>query len=160
MGSDDVSTNIASVSHIVREDPVGRATLRGYLRRELDSGLHQLGDPCRLHNPSGACALQWLLRGLEFFLCAMQFTFEDHDDPGRKAYEETLQPYHSWYTRLSLRTFLSLGIPGKDSICSLQVLYPEERCHVRLATIISQDVTCAVSNMLPMVRFMMDICRE
>jgi len=46
-------------------DPKGRASLRALLQSEAASGLHARAAP-RLHGQSGACALLWMRRNLEF----------------------------------------------------------------------------------------------
>uniref|UniRef100_A0A7S1MBS7 Glycolipid transfer protein domain-containing protein n=1 Tax=Alexandrium catenella TaxID=2925 RepID=A0A7S1MBS7_ALECA len=158
----DFEKNYNLVESIVKADPSGRGTLRAFLQAELDSGLHKLGTKgaVRLRDPSGACQLQWLLRGLEFFFTMLRLLFDGDKYAASHAYGQTLQQYHGWVTSLGIKAALT-GMPSRDGFCSLQALCPAlEGEPEQLSAAISRDTLRAVDAMLPMVQWMIATFKE
>jgi len=161
MALSDCEKNFAGVQACVEAEPSVRKTLRSFLRAELDSGVHHPGQAseCKLRDPSGACQLEWLLRGLEFFLTMVKLLFEEDADAPWTAYDQTLQQYHGWITSRAFRSLL-MTMPGKEYISTIQDLCPGVTDPKRLATVISRDAALATNAMLPMVQWMIGAFRE
>mmetsp|Transcript_53184 Transcript_53184/g.106751 ORF Transcript_53184/g.106751 Transcript_53184/m.106751 type:complete len:299 (+) Transcript_53184:38-934(+) len=159
----DFEKNYTLVESIVKADPSGRGTLRAFLQAELDSGLHRPSAPgatAKLRDPSGACQLQWLLRGLEFFFTMLRLLIDGDRYPGSHAYAQTLQQYHGWFTSLGIKAALS-GMPSRDSLCSMVALCPAlENEPARLSDAVSRDTARAADAMLPMVQWMIATFEE
>jgi len=157
----DFDKNFAVVDSCVHEDPERRRTLRSFLQAELDSNRHSVGQgaQCQLNDPSGACQLQWLLRGLEFVFCMLKLLFDGDQQAALHAYEQTLKQYHSWFTSLGIKAAL-LGMPSREGICSITALGPGLRDPGVLSRAVSRDVFLAVSAMLPIVQFMVATSKE
>lgn len=161
LAAGDIAGNMASVRNVLDEDPEQRRTFLSFLQAELDSNQHIVGqgNVCQLMDPSGACKLQWLLRGLEFSLTLMKLLMEGDTQAAPHAYEQTLKQYHGWATSLVVRTAL-LAVPSKESLCSIQALGPRLRDGDELARAVSRDILLAVDVMLPLVQFMVQAMRE
>jgi len=155
----DFEKNYNYVKSVVEADLTGRRTLRVFLQAELDANIHST-SPCQLHDPSGACMLQWLLRGLEFFFTMLRLMVDGDRSAASNAYVQTLQQYHGWVTSLGMKAALT-AMPSREGLCSLGALCPAVQGEpARLSAAILRDAARAVDAMLPMVQWMIAGFRE
>merc|ERR1711879_1017095 len=95
--------------------------------------------------------------GFEMYLLIYKMIFEGVRNAASVAYAETLEPYHTWATASGIRALFFL-IPGRESICATRSLCPGMQGDIK--GVIERDVTDATREMLPMVRFMKETCKE
>eukprot|EP00747_Dinoflagellata_sp_TGD_P068393 gnl/TRDRNA2_/TRDRNA2_155692_c0_seq2.p1 gnl/TRDRNA2_/TRDRNA2_155692_c0~~gnl/TRDRNA2_/TRDRNA2_155692_c0_seq2.p1 ORF type:complete len:419 (+),score=81.83 gnl/TRDRNA2_/TRDRNA2_155692_c0_seq2:29-1285(+) len=121
----DFNGNYAVVKAHFDADVDARGTVRGFLNSELEAGLHHPErEGKKLQNPSGACQLQWMLRGMALFFTMMKLLFVDGDDnAASNAYKQTLAPYHNWATTLAMKTAMK-AMPSRQRICSNESICP------------------------------------
>lgn len=155
----DIGKNLIGAKEAFDKESDKRRTLRSFLQAELDLGIHKSGPSPSLKDPSGACQLQWLLRGFEFFLTVLKLLFQGDTSAPSIAYGQTLAKYHGWVTRAGVKTAL-LGIPSKDSVCKNQALCPTETDKHKLAEVITNDITIASAEALPLILRMIAIFQE
>lgn len=158
----DFDKNLQVCRAALAEDPRGRATLRSFLQSEVDRGFHRQGpgETCGLKDPSGACQMQWLLRGLQFFLSYVQYLFQGNGSgAANKAYSETLQPYHKWMTSMGVKAAM-MAMPGQESVKGIQALCPAEPDRSKAKEIVARDGTRAAEAALPLIAKMISIHRE
>jgi len=158
----DVGKNLQGARAAFLKEPEARSTLRGFLQAELESDAHKVAPngATKLKDPSGACQLQWLLRGCEFLVTLLQMQFEGHRGAPQKAYGATLQNYHSWQVAMGVKAML-VAVPGKDKIAAMETLCPElEGDKEGLAQLVGRDVQLAADAGLPLLRKMVELFRE
>lgn len=158
----DFDANYNGTRKAYEENPSGRATARSFLEAESSDTSHTrgVGSACRLKDPSGACQMQWLLRGFHFFGTFLKLMFEDDTACGAHAYEQALKPYHGWLASTASKAAV-MGMPSKDSVCRMETLCPElAQDKERLKEVISRDIQRATALFVPIVHRMIAIQRE
>lgn len=75
--ADDFEKNLNLAQRAYAVDPKNRSSLRSLLEAERLSGAHAHTAP-RLHSHSGACALLWMRRNLEFHAALFQHMYRSH----------------------------------------------------------------------------------
>mmetsp|Transcript_131588 Transcript_131588/g.357308 ORF Transcript_131588/g.357308 Transcript_131588/m.357308 type:complete len:255 (+) Transcript_131588:9-773(+) len=158
----DVSKNLAGAKAAFLREEAARPTLKDFLRAELESGEHRVapGGATKLKDPSGACQMQWLLRGLEFCLVMLRMLFEGHKGAPQKAYAETLQQYHNWKISMGLKALL-VAVPGRDRMSTVDAFCPDLAGDKEaLAELVCREAPLAVASGLPLVLRMIDLFRE
>lgn len=142
----DFDSNFQPVKSSFESDELARRTLRSYLQIESNSG-------------GRAIKLQWLLRGLEFFLTYLKLTFEGSTHAASRSYQDTISKYHSWKTSLAFKAVL-LGLPSKYRICGMVHLCPEVSDKRSSSALICRDVLRTTTAALPLVNKMVEVFRE
>lgn len=158
----DVDGNLQGAKGVFMQDPARKASLRSLLQSELEARLHQPGPPAqaRLKDPSGACQMQWLLRGFEFFLTMLKLFFEgDGAGAPSRAYAETLSHYHGWVVSMGVKAAL-LTMPTRESVVRIQAYCPTEPDREKAAALVARDAVKAAEAALPLVLRLIEVYKE
>lgn len=157
----DFDKNLQGCRAAERAEPQTRSTHRSLMQSEMELKMHTPGpgDRCGLKDPSGTCQMQWLLRGLHFFLTYIKYMFQGDSSPANKAYAETLQPYHKFLTSMGVKAAM-MAMPGRDGVAGIQQLCPDEPDRTKAKEIVIRDGLRAAEVALPLITKMISSHRE